>query len=62
MLDGPEGLGLRCRSGQDADGADSALGDHLGQAAARPYIDLALEIRNKHALEGAHDAETTGLF
>lgn len=33
-----------------------------GQAAARPYIDLALEIRNKHALEGANDAETTGLF
>ena len=33
-----------------------------GQAAARPYIDLALEIRNKHAVEGAHDAETTGLF
>jgi chromosome partitioning protein len=33
-----------------------------GQAAARPYIDLALEIRNKHAMEGAHDAETAGLF
>ena len=33
-----------------------------GQAAARPYIDLALEMRNRHAAEGAHDAETAGLF
>ncbi len=33
-----------------------------GQIAARPYIDLALELLNKHAEEGAHDAETTGLF